>query len=182
MYRVIGTTISLVLGFVFFVFVTSGNAAHDQFVCDLKVNKVGPKPANTSAHGNVIFDLDKDKKELSYKIQVADIEDVYMVHVHMGPSGKEGIIATWLYPVGDHNSENRTIEGKFNGTIAEGVIKKEDIMHGITFEELIESLKNGNAYVSVHTEKFVMGAIRGQVYSQEFASNVERNTTAEGLK
>ena len=181
MLRVLWTTTCLMIYLVLLVFAAPGQAAHSQFVCDLSVNTVGPKPANTNAEGNVIFLLDDVKKELSYKVQVEGIQDVYMVHIHMGPSGKEGIIATWLYPADEHNKENRTIEGNFRGTLAEGVIKQEDLGHGITFAELIESLKNGNAYVNVHTKKFFMGAIRGQVYSQELASHVERNTAAEGL-
>jgi hypothetical protein len=173
MLRALWTTNCLMIFLVLLVFAAPGQAAHDQFVCDLSVNTVGPKPANTNAEGNVVFLLDDVKKELSYKIQVEDIQDIYMVHIHMGHSDKEGIIATWLYPADDHNSENRTIEGKFSGTLAEGVIKQEDLGNGITFAELIESLKRGNAYVNVHTKKFVMGAIRGQVYSQEFASRME---------
>lgn len=182
MLKVLGGTICLVSCYLLIVFVSSGQAAHNQFVCDLEVNKVGPKPADTIAEGNVIFILDEDKKELSYKIQVENIQDVYMAHLHLGPSNKEGIIATWLYPKDDHDSPNRTIEGKFTGTLAEGIIRQEDLRHGITFEEITESISNGNAYVNVHTKKFVMGSIRGQVYSQEYASNMEQNPTAVGIK
>jgi len=171
MLRALETTICLMTFLVLVVFVAPGQAAHDQFVCDLRVNTVGPKPSSTNARGNVIFLLDDVKKELSYKIQVEDIQDVYMAHIHMGPAGKEGIIATWLYPADDHNSKNRTIEGKLSGTLAEGIIKQEDLEHGITFTEFIESLKNGNAYVNVHTKKFFMGSIRGQVYSKEFVAS-----------
>ena len=174
MSKVLVSKIYLLFFLLLIVFVSTGQAAHNQFLCDLSVNKVGPKPANTKANGNVTFLLDEEKKQLSYKILVEDIENVYMVHLHMGPSNKEGIIATWLYPVDDHNSENRAIKGKFTGTLAEGVIMQEDLKHGITFEEIVESLSKGNAYVNVHTEKFIMGAIRGQVYSQEFAGIMEQ--------
>lgn len=182
MLRVLGGTICLVFCYLLIIFVPSVQAAHNQFVCDLEVNKVGPKPANTKANGNVIFLLDEEKKELSYKIQVENIQDVYMVHLHMGPPNKEGIIATWLYPKDDHDSPNRTIKGKFTGTLAEGIIRQEDLRHGITFEKFIEFLSNGNAYVNVHTEKFVMGSIRGQVYSEDFASRMEQNPKAAGIK
>lgn len=180
MLRVKGATICVMMFLGLFVFAATGQTGHDQFVCDLIVSKVGPKPANTLAKGNVIFFVDKDNKELLYKIQVKDIQDVYMTHLHMGPANKEGIIAAWLYPVGDHDSENRTIEGKFTGVLAEGTLKQEDIRHGITFEELIESLSNGHAYVNVHTKKFVMGAIRGQVYPQEFARSMDGTESDSG--
>ena len=177
--------ITIIVCCTFFITLVSAAAAatetaDNMFVCDLEVNKVGPKPADTIANGNVIFLLDEEKNELSYKIHVEDIEDVYMAHLHMGPSKKEGIIATWLYPVDEHDSENRTIEGEFTGTLAEGVIRQEDLKHGITLEEIIESLGNGNSYVSVHTKNFVMGAVRGQVYLEGLASQMEKNPTAAG--
>lgn len=136
-----------------------------EFTCSLQGNKLGPKPAETRANGNVIFQLDEEKQEIFYKLQVEKIEDVYMAHLHIGPPSKQGSIAVWLYPADDHSSENRTIEGKFSGTLAEGVIKQEDIEEGITFDELIKHMKDNQTYVNVHTRKYIPGEIRGQIIS-----------------
>jgi len=143
--------------------VSIGAAADAQFVSPLKCNKLGPKPADTDAEGKVVFHLDESKKELSYKIQVDGVKDAYMAHLHFGPEGKEGHIAAWLYPVDNHDSPDRKIAGEFSGTLTEGVIRPEDLKHGITFDELVETMQSGDAYVSIHTTKYVMGALRGQV-------------------
>jgi len=155
-------------------------ASDNMFICQLKSNKVGPKPADTEANGSVIFYLDESRQELTYKLLVEKIHDAYMAHLHLGPSEKEGQLAVWLYPFREDEKEKRTIEGEFNGILADGVIIQEDLKNGITFEKLVEALRNGNAYVNVHTEKFVMGAIRGQVYSQEFARYIDEHPTAAG--
>jgi len=166
---------------IFFVITASvGAAADNMFICDLTSNSIGPKPADTEANGSAIFLFDENKQELTYKLLVEKIEDAYMAHLHIGPADKEGLLAVWLYPLPGHKPAKRTIEGQFNGTLAEGVIGTEDLENGVTYEELIESLRNDNAYVNVHTEKFVMGAIRGQVHSEQYTSHMERMPTAAG--
>jgi hypothetical protein len=156
--------IVIVMFCIFLITLVSGAlAADNMFVCDLAKCKIGPKPSDTDATGNVVFYLDKNKNELSYKLMVEKIKDTYMAHLHLGSSDKEGIIAAWLYPSQDHGYGKRIIEGEYSGILADGVIRQEDLENGITFEQLIESLRAGNAYVNVHTQKFVMGAIRGQV-------------------
>ena len=167
---------------IFFATIASVGAATDNiFICDLESNTIGPKPADTEANGSAIFLFDENKQELTYKLLVEKIEDAYMAHLHIGPADKEGLLAVWLYPLPGHKPAKRTIEGQFNGTLAEGVIGTEDLENGVTYEELIESLRNDNAYVNVHTEKFVMGEIRGQVHSQQYSSHIERMPPAAGL-
>lgn len=169
------------LGFVFIFFASPGQAFQKKLICDLMVNNVGPKPADTKARGNVVFLFDDVRKELSYKIQVEDIKDAYMAHIHIGSTGTEGPIAAWLYPIGDSDTKDRLILGKFTGTLAEGVVEQKDLSNGITLEELLEALQKGNAYVNVHTKSFFMGAIRGQVYSQDYLSSQEQNPTQIGI-
>lgn len=88
--------------------------------------------------------------------------------------------AAWLYPLAGHGQEKRTVKGEFSGILAEGVIKPENLEEGLTFAELTYSLRNGAAYVNVHTEEYFMGAIRGQVYAQEFAGHMEMLPAAAG--
>jgi hypothetical protein len=69
-------------------------------------------------------------------------------------------MAVWLYPT---NSAKRTIEGEFTGILAKGIIRAGDLEEGITFKDLIESMRNGNTYVNVHSKKYIPGELRGQV-------------------
>ena len=143
-------------------------AGHYRFSCDLYENKVGPKPSETEASGTILFHFDELKQELIYQLRVEKIQDVYMAHIHMGASNKEGLMAAWLYPPRQYNSAKRTIEGEFNGTLAEGVIRQDDLENGLLLEDLTESLRNGNAYVNIHTKKYIMGELRGQVVTDKY--------------
>jgi CHRD domain len=134
-----------------------------KFGCCLECNKSAPKPVLTDATGKVFFQLDEAKHELSYKLEVEKLRGAYMAHLHIGSTDKEGPIAVWLYPPHNHNAPNRLIEGEFNGILSQGVIRPEDLNDGITFDDLVKSMKNGKAYVNVHTKKYVRGEIRGQI-------------------
>ena len=159
---------------------SEGRARDSMFICQLEGNKVGPKPADTRSNGSVIFFLDESKQELTYKVLVEKIQDANMARLHIGSADKGGQLAAWLYPAREDKKEKHTMEGEFNGTLADGVVRPEDLKNGITFEKLIDSLSNGNAYVNVHTEKFVTGAIRGQVYSRGFTKHMEKHLSAAG--
>ena len=147
---------------------------HYRFSCDLYENKVGPKPSETEASGTILFHFDEIKQELIYQLRVEKIQDAYMAHIHMGASDKEGLMAAWLYPPRQHNSAKRTIEEEFNGTLAEGVITQDDLEDGLLLGDLIESLRNGNAYVNIHTKKYIMGELRGQVDTEKYVNLVQQ--------
>ena len=154
----------LILCAIFYIgMISSGSAEECQFSCNLSCNTLGPHPAETKAKGTIAFQLDESKQELTYKLELQDIKNVYMAHLHIGPSNKQGPIAVWLYPFHDHGEAQRCIEGEFNGTLAEGVIRPEDLDEDIGFDELIKAMRDGNTYVNVHTKKYVPGEIRGQV-------------------
>lgn len=124
-------------------------------------------PANDSkATGQVSFQLSKDGTELSYKLIVANIDNVRMSHIHLGPVGSGGGIVVWLYPSAP---PMQLIPGTTNGILAQGVITSDNLMGalaGKTLADLVSEMKAGNAYVNVHTNQFPGGEIRGQVMAQ----------------
>ena len=142
---------------------------HYRFSCNLYESKVGPKPARTEATGVVLFHHDESKQEISYQLRVKKIQGVYMAHLHIGELDKEGPLAAWLYPLREYDQANRrVIEEELNGTLADGVIRQEDLKNDLALEDLIESLRSGDAYVNVHTKNFIMGELRGQVNTDRF--------------
>lgn len=124
-------------------------------------------PSNDSkATGQVVFQLSKDGMELSYKLIVANIENVRMSHIHLGAVGTNGGIVVWLYPPAP---PMMTIPGTTNGILEQGVITSDNLtgaLAGKTMADLINELKAGNAYVNVHTDQYPGGEIRGQVMEQ----------------
>lgn len=122
-------------------------------------------PRETLATGQATFQLSKDGTELSYKLIVANLDNLHMAHIHIAPAGSNGGVVVWLYPSAP---PMMLIPGTTNGILAQGVITQANMVGtgpnlGLTFEGLIEKIKEGNAYVNVHTSQFGGGEIRGQI-------------------
>lgn len=119
----------------------------------------------TDAQGQAIFQLSRDGAELDYKLIVANIENVFMAHIHLAPAGENGGVIVWLYP---SSPPPQLIEGRFDGVLAEGTITSEDLVGALGDDESLDSLlaeiEAGNTYVNVHTTQNPGGEIRGQIH------------------
>lgn len=148
----------------------SANASGGNFGTPLSGDEEVP-PRDTLARGNAIFHLNAAGDELSYKLIVANIENVVASHIHIGAAGSNGPVVAFLYgnvPPGG---------GRLDGVIAEGTITAANLvgpLAGQPLSALIEALSSGNAYVNVHTNDgvdppntgpgdFPGGEVRGQV-------------------
>lgn len=126
-------------------------------------NEVAVNPVITRAQGQATFQLNNSGDELSFRLNVANIENVTQAHIHRGPAGANGPVVVWLYPDGP---PIQLIPGRFNGTLATGVITSASLvgpMAGMTLADLVAELESGNAYVNVHTLQYPPGEIRGQI-------------------
>ena len=92
---------------------------------------------------------------MSYKVTVSDIENVTAAHIHRGKMGKNGPPMAMIDIKGKKT-------GTFSGTLAEGKITANELM-GKTVKELVKEIKEGNAYLNIHTDKNPNGEIRGQI-------------------
>jgi hypothetical protein len=107
----------------------------------------------TNAQGQAIFKLSPDGSELSYKLIVANIENVFQAHIHIGAPGSNGPIAVWLYPSTTPGA-GPLGQGRIQGPIAEGTITSADLigpLAGHPLSDLLAAIEAGNAYVNVHT-------------------------------
>lgn len=120
----------------------------------------------TNAQGKAIFHLSKDGTELSYKLIVANIENVTQAHIHCGAEGVNGPVVVFLFGF--------VAEGvSVNGVLAEGTITAANIIPrpdsaacpgGVAdFAELLAKINSGEAYVNVHTIANPGGEIRGPI-------------------
>jgi hypothetical protein len=140
------------------------NAVHP--VLNFRANLKGENevPAvETNAQGQTIFQVNRDRTEIKFKLIVANIENAHMAHIHLGPAGVNGPVVVWLYPEGPPPQVN---EGRFQGILAEGVITEENLvgeLAGSSIDDLIEEIRAGNTYVNVHTTQNPPGEIRGQI-------------------
>lgn len=126
--------------------------------------EVAAVPVVSDAQGEAIFRLNDDGTAIVYKLNVANIENVSMAHIHMGPAGQNGPVVVWLYPSAP---PPLLIPGRTDGTLAEGVITESNLvgpLAGKTLADLLALLESGGAYVNVHTSQYPGGEIRGQVH------------------
>jgi hypothetical protein len=112
-----------------------------------------PNPVTTSATGNAY--LEGGSAALRYHITVSNMTGVTAAHIHRGTASEAGpILRTLFMPTSP--------TGAVNGTLTTGAFTATD-GNQITMDSLLVLMRNGNAYVNVHTTANPGGEIRGQV-------------------
>jgi len=136
---------------------------------------VQAKPINFNAHlstridegkilgqGQAIFKISDDGQSISYRLIVANIENVTMAHIHVSPvAGMNGLPAVWLYPAAP---PALLIPGRFQGTLQSGTFTASNfggLLAGKQVSDLVMAINEGRAYVNVHTTENPSGEIRG---------------------
>jgi hypothetical protein len=116
-------------------------------------------PVTTNATGLAELELNDDGDEISYDIQVEDIESATQAHIHQGSEGENGDVVVSLFNSTEPTDVN-------DGTLEDGDFSSEDFvgpLQGQNMSALVELMDNGQAYVNVHTEANPDGEIRGTI-------------------
>lgn len=114
---------------------------------------------STAANGRVQFV--SDGTTVSYSIEVDDIVSVFAAHIHSGAAGVNGPIRIGFYGAGTLNPGGPlTITDKT--ILAQGSFTAANV-NGVSFAELLNQMRNGQAYFNVHTTAFPGGEMRGQI-------------------
>ena len=138
--------------------VSVGFAAEKSFHAKLTGNDEVPS-VKTKANGEVKFKLSNDGKELSYILEVKNIENATAAHIHRGMKGKSGPPVANLF-TGPKKENN------FGGELSKGTLTANDLsgdLMGKSIGELVKLIKSGELYVNVHTDANPNGEIRGQI-------------------
>ena len=116
-------------------------------------------PVTTNATGQAVFQLNSSGTTLSFRLIVANIDNVVAAHIHCAPAGANGPVGVTLFSGGG--------PGSVRGVLSEGTITVPDSGNGCGWANLaavIANMQSGNAYVNVHTSPGVpSGEIRGQI-------------------
>jgi CHRD domain len=107
-------------------------------------------PVNTQATGVAQFQLSADGKEINYDLSARDLNGFMMAHIHQGKAEENGQPITSPLSIG---------KGKITSTDLQGPLAGKQI------SDLVNIIKNGQAYVNVHTDQNQNGEIRGQITS-----------------
>lgn len=113
---------------------------------------------DTDAQGQAIFQFNNDGSALSYKLIVANIDDVVAAHIHCGEAGVNGPVGVTLFSGGPTSA---------NGVLAQATVDSPDAGNACGWETLADvksAIDSGGAYVNVHTLANPPGEIRGQVH------------------
>ncbi|KEK22924.1 CHRD domain-containing protein [Bacillus gaemokensis] len=117
-------------------------------------------PVETNARGKAIFKLNQGRDRLNFKLELLDIENVVVAHLHLGRKGMNGPVVAFLFgPM----TKAVSIEcAFFTGTITQNDLVGP--LAGQSLEDLVREICFENIYVNVHTVQNPSGEIRGQVY------------------
>jgi len=117
-------------------------------------------PRDSQGQAQAIFHLAKDGDSIDYKLTAANIENVFMAHIHMvqppavTAPGVNGPIVVWLYPSTTPGVQAPLGGGRIQGVIAQGTITAADLtgpLQGQSLEDLLTAIRTGKAYVNLHT-------------------------------
>ncbi len=121
------------------------------------LNASAAVPPNPSpATGAATLDFDGDSA-VQFRVDVHSMTGIMSAHVHSGAEGATGPIRVSLF--------TGPTTGPTDGQLAQGSFGGSDVQ-GISFDALLEEMRNGTAYVDVHTTARPDGEIRGQIRQQ----------------
>lgn len=163
--------VAAVLGVALVLGVASLTAAASTFDVRTRLSGYQEVPAiSTTAHGRFTAKITESGK-IKYRLHYADVEGgtVTQAHIHFGQRGVAGGVSVFLCtnlgngPAGTPAcpAAPGTVEGTLTaddvvGPIAQGIAPGE-------FGELRRAIRNGFAYVNIHSDTYANGEARGQL-------------------
>lgn len=103
--------------------------------------------------------------QITYSIEVDDITSIIQAHIHTAPAGVNGPVRLFLYPSLARNFPAPLVTTTDKTILVEATVDSSEV-NGVTYAELLEAMRSGNAYVNVHTTQFPGGEIRGIISPQ----------------
>jgi len=91
---------------------------------------------------------------VEFSIELHSISEVEAAHIHSGAADVAGPVRVSLF--------TGPTTGAVDGTLVEGSFTSADVQ-GITFDQLLEEMRNQTAYVNVHTTTYPDGEVRAQI-------------------
>lgn len=129
-----------------------------------------PNPVTTSASGTFLAAVRDTgtiagKKDslavMRFALSVSNIDAVTAAHIHAGGSNEAGPVMVFLY-------SGPTTSNSFTGVLANAEISRSStFMQPFNLDSVLTRMRNGTAYVNVHTTANPAGEIRGQIQRHE---------------
>ena len=124
-----------------------------------------PAAVSSVATGSFLASIDDNARTIDYTLSYTGLEATATVaHIHFGNRSTNGGVAVFLCGGGGRPA-CPTPSGTVTGTITAADVVG-PVGQGIApgeLDELISAIRAGVAYANVHSSKFPMGEIRGQI-------------------
>lgn len=130
-------------------------------------------PVTTAGTGKARFILNEDQTELSFLLEVANVDSVTQAHIHQGSAGENGPVGVFLFGLVEGG-------GPVNGVLSSGTITEDDLIGPWEgdLSAFLNDLLTGNTYVNVHTTTNPPGEIRGQILVDPLTKGNQNITTS----
>lgn len=127
---------------------------------------------DSQGQAQAIFNLSKEGDALDFQLNVSNIDGVTQAHIHCGPPGANGAVLVFLY---GFNAAGVSP----HGVLSEGTITDANVIDRTaaqcpdrlgavdSFDDVIQRMREGLAYVNVHTLTFPGGEIRADIPADE---------------
>lgn len=144
-----------------YVVLSPGPTTRENFSASLTGAAERPTPVTTTATGSFglqIRDLSATTGVIRFELLVSGADSVTDAHIHAGDANTAGPVIVALFGPSAGTPQGTT-----------GVLSQRDITRsttltaGNTFDGLVARIRNGTAYVNVHTKRFPGGELRGQI-------------------
>lgn len=136
-----------------------------EFSAELSGAEEVPIGVITDTTGEAEFEVNKKRTKIDFKLEIEDaigILGVAGAHIHCAPAGANGPVVAFLAG---------PVPGGFDGDVEiEATLTQANIINtdcGATIAELVQSMRDGNTYVNVHSVAFPSGEIRGQIRGED---------------
>ena len=120
----------------------------------------------TGAQGQATFKLSDDGQSITYKLNVANIENVTQAHIHLAPTGRKrqhrGMAGTSAPP-------QILIPGRTDGNLAEGTITAANLVNDLAVSHCPRSSTSNQA-----TETCTLTFIRASTRQERSAASSDR--------
>ena len=135
-------------------------SADELFRAVLTGDQEVPNPVVTTTTGRAFVLVNQAETAAEFHLHVSDGVGITQSHIHCAPAGVNGPVVVFL--AGFH-SAGLDIDGKW---ISNATFTQDSIVNttcGSTIAELVQSMRDGNTYVNVHSVANRGGEVRGQL-------------------
>jgi hypothetical protein len=119
-------------------------------------------PNDSPATGQVTLHVIRHGTAIRYHLELNDIENVFVAHIHNAAFGVNGPVVVFLYgPVSPPESGDIEVNSTFTEADFVGPLQ------GKPMADLLAEIRAGRTYVNAHTSAHPAGEIRGQIVIDE---------------